>query len=56
MFGASKLMDFELEMAFVVGRGNSMGQPIPVDKVLYVCRPVCIYIYDIYIYGKEMVE
>ena len=31
-FGASRLLDFELEMAFVVGAGNALGSPIPVDE------------------------
>lgn len=26
-------MDFELEMAFFVGPGNKMGEPISVEKV-----------------------
>jgi fumarylacetoacetase len=28
VFGPSKLLDFELEMGFVMGRGNEMGHPI----------------------------
>jgi len=32
VFGPSKQIDFELEMAFVVGKENSLGEPIPVDK------------------------
>ena len=32
IFGPCKLLDFELEMAFFVGGGNKMGEPIPVDK------------------------
>lgn len=32
IFGPSKLMDFELEMAFFVGPTNPLGQPIPVSK------------------------
>jgi len=32
VFGVSKLMDFELEMAFFVGPGNKLGEPIPVSK------------------------
>lgn len=31
-FGASKLLDFELETGFLIGKGNSLGDPIPVDK------------------------
>ncbi|TRY62554.1 hypothetical protein TCAL_09027 [Tigriopus californicus] len=31
-FGPCRLLDFELEMAFFVGGGNQMGQPIPIEK------------------------
>lgn len=31
-FGPSRLMDFELEMGFFIGKGNKLGEPIPVDK------------------------
>uniref|UniRef100_G3WQ21 Fumarylacetoacetase n=1 Tax=Sarcophilus harrisii TaxID=9305 RepID=G3WQ21_SARHA len=30
--GVSKLLDFELEMAFFVGPGNKLGEPIPINK------------------------
>jgi fumarylacetoacetase len=30
VFGASKQLDFELEMAFVIGKSNQLGHPIPV--------------------------
>jgi fumarylacetoacetase len=32
VFGPSKLLDFELEMAFVVGAGNEMGTSISVEQ------------------------
>ncbi len=32
VFGPSRLLDFELEMAFVIGLPNDLGQPIPIDK------------------------
>ncbi|MCI0448350.1 MAG: fumarylacetoacetase [Chlorobi bacterium] len=32
VFGPTKLLDFELEMGFLIGPGNSIGKPIPVDK------------------------
>jgi len=32
VFGPSKLLDFELEMGFFIGPGNSLGEAIPVDK------------------------
>ncbi|HZR79273.1 MAG TPA: fumarylacetoacetase [Chthoniobacterales bacterium] len=34
VFGPSKSLDYELEMAFLIGPGNSLGQPIPIDKAL----------------------
>ncbi|XP_013882858.1 fumarylacetoacetase [Austrofundulus limnaeus] len=33
VFGPCKQLDFELEMAFFVGGGNQLGQPIPIDQV-----------------------
>ncbi|XP_058521532.1 fumarylacetoacetase isoform X2 [Ochotona princeps] len=32
VFGTSKLLDIELEMAFFVGPGNRLGEPIPISK------------------------
>jgi len=32
VFGPSRKLDFELEMAFIVGAGNTLGEPIPVDQ------------------------
>ncbi|HEX6983288.1 MAG TPA: fumarylacetoacetase [Balneolaceae bacterium] len=31
-FDACKLLDFELEMGFVTGPGNPLGEPIPINK------------------------
>jgi len=31
-FGPTRLLDFELEMGFFIGKGNNLGEPIPVDK------------------------
>ncbi len=31
-FGPTKSLDYELEMAFLIGPGNSLGQPVPVDQ------------------------
>jgi len=31
-FGASRLVDFELEMGFFVGRGNELGRRIPIES------------------------
>ena len=31
VYGASKLLDFELEMGFFVGPGNPLGEPIDID-------------------------
>jgi fumarylacetoacetase len=33
-YGPSRLMDFELEMGFFVGPGNSLGEPIPIAKAM----------------------
>jgi fumarylacetoacetase len=33
-YGPSKLMDFELEMGFFVGPGNSLGEPIPIANAM----------------------
>jgi fumarylacetoacetase len=32
VFGPSKLVDFELEMAFITTDANALGEPIPVDE------------------------
>ncbi|MEX0273275.1 MAG: fumarylacetoacetase [Flavobacteriaceae bacterium] len=32
VFGPSKLVDFELEMAFITTDGNPMGEPIPIEE------------------------
>ena len=32
VFGATKSLDYELEMAFLIGPGNSLGQPVPIDQ------------------------
>lgn len=32
VFGASKLMDFELEMGFFIGKGNALGNSISVEE------------------------
>lgn len=32
-FGPSKELDFELELGFFTGRGNPLGEPIPIDQV-----------------------
>ena len=32
VFGPCKLLDFELEMAFFVGAGNNLGEPIPIKQ------------------------
>lgn len=31
-FGPCKLLDFELEMAYFIGPGNQLGEPIPIDQ------------------------
>uniref|UniRef100_A0A4W5KTQ6 Fumarylacetoacetase n=1 Tax=Hucho hucho TaxID=62062 RepID=A0A4W5KTQ6_9TELE len=32
VFGQSKQLDIELEMAFFVGGGNRLGEPIPIER------------------------
>jgi fumarylacetoacetase len=34
VFGPTKSLDYELEMAFLVGPGNSLGQPVPIDQAV----------------------
>src|SRR5438874_9464062 len=34
VFGATKSLDYELEMAFLIGPGNSLGQPVPIDRAI----------------------
>jgi fumarylacetoacetase len=34
VFGPTKSLDYELEMAFFVGPGNSLGHPIPIDQAV----------------------
>jgi fumarylacetoacetase len=31
-FGPTKSLDYELEMAFLIGPGNSLGEPVPIDR------------------------
>jgi fumarylacetoacetase len=31
-FGPSRSLDYELEMAFLIGPGNSLGEPIPIER------------------------
>lgn len=33
VFGPSRQVDFELEVGFIVGKGNALGEPIPADAV-----------------------
>src|SRR5438105_15205224 len=34
IFGPTKSLDYELEMAFLIGPGNSLGQAVPIDHAL----------------------
>jgi fumarylacetoacetase len=34
IFGPTKSLDYELEVAFLVGPGNSLGQPVPIDRAI----------------------
>jgi fumarylacetoacetase len=33
-FGPTKSLDYELEMAFLIGPGNSLGQPVPIERAV----------------------
>ena len=35
VFGPSKSLDYELEMAFLIGPGNSLGRPIPIAQAVH---------------------
>ena len=34
VFGPTKSLDYELEMAFLIGPGNSLGEPIPIERAM----------------------
>src|SRR6202158_3514256 len=34
VFGPTKSLDYELEMAFLIGPGNSLGESVPIDRAL----------------------
>ena len=34
VFGPTKSLDYELEMAFLIGPGNSLAQPVPIDRAI----------------------
>src|SRR5258708_13971341 len=34
IFGATKSLDYELEMAFLIGPGNLLGEAVPIDRAL----------------------
>jgi fumarylacetoacetase len=34
VFGPSKSLDYELETAFLIGPGNSLGQPVPIERAI----------------------
>ena len=33
-FGPTKSFDYELEMAFLIGPGNELGEPVPIDRAV----------------------
>src|SRR6266516_1506416 len=35
VFSPTKSLDFELEMAFLIGPDNSLGEPVPIDCAIY---------------------
>src|SRR5947199_9305945 len=34
LFGPTKSLDYELGMAFLIGPGNSLGEPVPIDRAI----------------------
>jgi fumarylacetoacetase len=34
IFGSTKSFDYELEMAFLIGPPNSLGEPVPIDRAI----------------------
>src|SRR5437660_11509183 len=34
VLGPTKSLDYELEMAFLIGPGNALGQPVPIDRTI----------------------
>jgi fumarylacetoacetase len=34
VFGPTKSLDYELEMAFLIGPGNLLGEPVPIDRAI----------------------
>jgi fumarylacetoacetase len=34
VFGPSRSLDYELEMAFLIGPPNSLGEPVPIDRAI----------------------
>jgi fumarylacetoacetase len=34
IFGPTKSLDYELEVAFLIGPGNSLGQPVPIERAV----------------------
>jgi len=34
VFGSTKSLDYELEMAFLIGPGNSLGEPVPIERAI----------------------
>ena len=34
VFGSTKSLDYELEMAFLIGPGNSLGEPVAIDRAI----------------------
>ena len=44
IFSESKLLDFELEMGFVTGQGNQLGDPINIDNAEEYIFGLCFYL------------
>jgi len=42
VFGPSKRLDYELEVGVVIGRGNTLGEPIPIERAEEHALGVCL--------------
>lgn len=41
-FGPCKMLDYEMELGLIIGRGNSLGSPIPIDRAREHIFGMCI--------------
>jgi fumarylacetoacetase len=41
-FGPSRMLDYELEMGFLVGQGNALGEPVPISEAEEHIFGICL--------------